>query len=111
MALASPLLLRLNSDRSFVVERSPTPLAANPPPPVARGRHAPSPGSRRGTKAWHQEAADRLGRTADQCAALRRRIDAADPSETGYAIRCDLPVGNTESLLIVDQFEELLTKP
>src|SRR5262249_7968489 len=56
------------------------------------------------------EAAERLGRSADQWAALRRRIDPADPSETAYTIRCDLPVGKTETLLIVDQFEELLTE-
>ena len=61
-------------------------------------------------KTWHHpEAADGLGRTADK-RGLRRRTDAADPSETGYAIRCDLPVGNTETLLIVDQFEALLTE-
>ena len=73
---------------------------------VMRPRRDPVEALKRGIT----EAADRLGRTADQCAALRRRIDAADPSETGYAIRCDLPVGNTETLLIVDQFEELLTE-
>jgi len=47
---------------------------------------------------------------ADQCAGLRKRVDVADPSETAYAIRCDLPVGKTETLLVVDQFEELLTE-
>ena len=73
---------------------------------VMRPRRDPIEGLRRGVT----EAAERLGRSADQCAALRKRIDAADPSETAYAIRCDLPVGNTETLLIVDQFEELLTE-
>jgi tetratricopeptide (TPR) repeat protein len=73
---------------------------------IMRPRRDPIEGLRRGVT----EAAERLGRTADQCAALRKRIDAADPSETAYAIRCDLPVGRTETLLIVDQFEELLTE-
>jgi transposase-like protein len=56
------------------------------------------------------EAAERLGRSSEQCAALRKCIHAADPSETAYAIRCDLPVSKTETLLVVDQFEELLTE-
>jgi WD40 repeat protein len=73
---------------------------------VMRPRRDPIEGLRRGVT----EAAERLGRSADQCAALRKRIDAADSSETAYAIRCDLPVGKTETLLIVDQFEELLTE-
>jgi WD40 repeat protein len=73
---------------------------------VMRPRQDPIEGLRRGVT----EAAERLGRSADQCAALRKRIDASDPSETAYAIRCDLPVGKTETLLIVDQFEELLTE-
>src|SRR5262249_26379999 len=73
---------------------------------VMRPRRDPIEGLRRGVTG----AAERLGRSANQCAALRKRIDAADPSETAYAIRCDLPVSNTETLLIVDQFEELLTE-
>jgi len=73
---------------------------------VMRPRRDPIGGLKQGVT----EAAERLGRSAEQCAALRKRIDAADPSETAYAIRCDLPVGRTETLLIVDQFEELLTE-
>jgi tetratricopeptide (TPR) repeat protein len=73
---------------------------------VMRPRRDPIEGLKRGVT----EAAERLGRSTDQCAALRKRIDATDPSETAYAIRCDLPVGTTETLLIVDQFEELLTE-
>jgi TIR domain len=73
---------------------------------VMRPRRDPVEGLRRGVT----EAAERLGRSADQCAGLRKRIDLADPSETAYAIRCDLPVSKTETLLIVDQFEELLTE-
>jgi WD40 repeat protein len=73
---------------------------------VMRPRRDPIEGLRRGVT----EAAERLGRSADQGAALRKRIDAANPSETTYAIRCDLPVDKTETLLIVDQCEELLTE-
>src|SRR6266567_3080347 len=71
-----------------------------------RPRRDPIEGLKRGGT----EAAERLGRSPEQCAAVRKRIDAVDPSETAYAIRCDLPVGRTETLLIVDQFEELLTE-
>src|SRR5204862_3701862 len=42
---------------------------------VMRPRRDPIEGLRRGMT----EAAERLGRSADQCAALRKRIDAADP--------------------------------
>jgi WD40 repeat protein len=73
---------------------------------IMRPRGNPIEGLKRGVT----EAAERLGHGPDACAALRKRIDPADPSETAYAIRCDLPVGRTETLLIVDQFEELLTE-
>jgi hypothetical protein len=73
---------------------------------VMRPRRDPIEGLKRGIT----EAATALGRSAEQCAAWRKRIDPVDPCETAYAIRCDLPVGNTETLLIVDQFEELLTE-
>jgi WD40 repeat protein len=73
---------------------------------VMRPGRDPIEGLKRGVT----EAAERLGRSADQCTGLRKRVDVADPSETAYAIRCDLPVGKTETLLVVDQFEELLTE-
>jgi WD40 repeat protein len=73
---------------------------------VMRPGRDPVEGLKRGVT----EAAERLGCPAEQCAGLRKRVDLADPSETAYAIRCDLPVGKTETLLIVDQFEELLTE-
>jgi WD40 repeat protein len=73
---------------------------------VMRPGRDPIEGLKRGVT----EAAERLGRSADQCTRLRKRVDLADPSETAYAIRCDLPVGKTETLLVVDQFEELLTE-
>ncbi|MGA2293246.1 TIR domain-containing protein, partial [Bradyrhizobium sp.] len=73
---------------------------------VMRPRRDPIEGLKRGVT----EAATALGRSAEQCASLRQRIDPANPSESAYAIRCDLPAGKTETLLIVDQFEELLTE-
>jgi WD40 repeat protein len=73
---------------------------------VMRPRRDPMEGLRRGVT----EAAERLGRCAEECAALRKRIQVGDPSEAAYAIRCDLPVAKTQTLLIVDQFEELLTE-
>jgi Novel STAND NTPase 1 len=73
---------------------------------VVRPGRDPVEGVKRGVT----EAAERLGCSADQCAGLRKRVDLADPSETEYAIRCDLGVGKTETLLVVDQFEELLTE-
>ena len=73
---------------------------------VMRPGRDPIEGLKRGVT----EAAERLGCSADQCAGLRKRVDLSNRSETAYAIRCDLPVGQTETLLIVDQFEELLTE-
>jgi WD40 repeat protein len=73
---------------------------------VMRPRRDPMEGLRRGVT----EAAERLGRSAEECAALRKRIQVGDPSEAAYAIRCDLPVAKTQTLLVVDQFEELLTE-
>jgi WD40 repeat protein len=73
---------------------------------VMRPGRDPIEGLKRGVT----EAAERLGHSADQCTGLRKRVDVTDPSETAYAIRCDLPVGTTETLLVVDQFEELLTE-
>src|SRR5258707_9992308 len=73
---------------------------------VMRPGRDPIEGLKRGVT----EAAARLGRSADECSGLRKRVDLADPSETAYAIRCDLAVGKTETLLVVDQFEELLTE-
>lgn len=40
---------------------------------------------------------------------LRERVDLNQPYETAHAIRCDLDPKKTQSLLYVDQFEELLT--
>lgn len=56
------------------------------------------------------EAAERLGLEASAREALRRRVSLDNRSETRYAIRCDLPESTTRTLLVVDQFEELLTQ-
>ena len=55
-------------------------------------------------------AAERLGLDGESRAALRRRIDPANRDEWVYALQCDLPVATTQTVLIVDQFEELLTQ-
>jgi tetratricopeptide (TPR) repeat protein len=61
------------------------------------------------------EAAERLGRDGAARAALRQRIDpsridAGARAEWVYALQCDLPAAATETVLVVDQFEELLTQ-
>lgn len=66
----------------------------------------PLEGLRKGITA----AAKALGMSGNDQAGLRRRVDLNDASETAYAIRCDLPVDETDTLLVVDQFEELLTQ-
>ena len=43
-------------------------------------------------------------------AGLRKRVAVGDPSETAFALQCDLPARKTATLLIVDQFEELFTR-
>jgi hypothetical protein len=56
------------------------------------------------------EAAEKLGLSGTERAGLRKRIAVDDPSETAFALQCDLPAKKTATLLIVDQFEELLTQ-
>ncbi len=55
-------------------------------------------------------AARSLGRNDTERAALRLRVDTENSYETGHALRCDLPKEQTQTLLLVDQFEELLTQ-
>ena len=62
-----------------------------------------------GLRTGVSEAAEKLGRSRDERAGLRRRIALDDPSETAFALQCDLPTKKTATLLIVDQFEELFT--
>lgn len=54
------------------------------------------------------DAAERLKLSGEARAALRRRIDPFTRAEWVYALQCDLPAKTTETVLIVDQFEELL---
>ena len=56
------------------------------------------------------EAAEQMGLSSDARAGLRRRLTLDDVNEAAYALRCDLPAAATETLLIVDQFDELLTE-
>jgi hypothetical protein len=56
------------------------------------------------------EAAQKLGRSVSVQSDLRKLVDIADPDETAFALQCDLPAKKTTMLLIVDQFEELLTQ-
>lgn len=70
----------------------------------------PSASPIEGLRSAVTEAAQRMGLDPQTCAALRRRIDLSNPSECSYAIRCDLAQERTRTLLIVDQFEELLTQ-
>jgi hypothetical protein len=55
------------------------------------------------------EAAEKLGRSLDAQASLRRQVSIDDASETAYALQCGLSLAKTSTLLIVDQFEELFT--
>ena len=73
---------------------------------VMRPGGDPLEGLRRGLT----EAAERMGLPPDARVSLRRRVTFDDAKEAAYALRCDLPAGATETLLIVDQFDELLTE-
>jgi WD40 repeat protein len=63
-----------------------------------------------GLKTGVSEAAEKLGLNGTERSDLRKRIALDDPSETAFALQCDLPARKTSTLLIVDQFEELLTQ-
>jgi tetratricopeptide (TPR) repeat protein len=78
---------------------------------VMRPGSDPVEGLRMGVTA----AAERLGLDGAARAALRQRIDSSrtDPSgraEWAFVLQCELPAKTTETVLIVDQFEELLTQ-
>jgi predicted oxidoreductase (fatty acid repression mutant protein) len=73
---------------------------------VMRPGGDPLEGLRRGVT----EAAERMGLKPNERADLRRRLALDDVSEAAYALRCDLSADRTETLLIVDQFDELLTE-
>lgn len=73
---------------------------------VMRPGADPLEGLRRGLT----EAARKLGLTSESQDHLRQRISLNDPSRSTYALRCDLPFEKTETLLVVDQFDELLSE-
>ena len=75
---------------------------------VVAMRPGANPGE--GLKTGVSEAAEKLGLTGSERADLRKRIALDDPSEAAFALQCDLPTKKTATLLIVDQFEELLTQ-
>lgn len=66
----------------------------------------PMAGLRKGVNA----AAVELGLDGAARASLRGRIDARNLDELAYALNCDLPFEHVETLLIVDQAEEMLTQ-
>jgi hypothetical protein len=61
-----------------------------------------------GLKDGITDAAKLLGLSGSEQSQLRGRINISDPGESAYALRCDLDRRQTETLLIIDQFEELL---
>jgi hypothetical protein len=73
---------------------------------VMRPGGDPLEGLRRGVT----EAAEHIGLSPDARDGLRRRLSLDEADHAAYALRCDLPAGSTETLLIVDQFDELLTE-
>jgi len=61
-----------------------------------------------GLKDGITDTAKLLGLGGTEQSGLRGRVDISDFGESAYALRCDLDRKTTETLLIVDQFEELL---
>jgi WD40 repeat protein len=70
-----------------------------------RPRADPAEGLRQGV----ETAAQKLGRSLADVAALRDSVSVADVGKTAFALRCGLSTDATSTLLIVDQFEELFT--
>jgi hypothetical protein len=61
-----------------------------------------------GLKDGITDAAGLLGLNGVEQARLRDEVKIADVGKSAYALRCDLDRKKTETLLIIDQFEELL---
>jgi WD40 repeat protein len=55
-------------------------------------------------------AAERLSLSPKEKAELWELINPSKPQQTAYALQCNLPAETTETLLVVDQFEELFTQ-
>ena len=49
-------------------------------------------------------------RSRQEKAELADLIDPSKPRQTAYALQCNLPTETTETLLVIDQFEELFTQ-
>ena len=91
--------------------RSPTFLARARRPCLARRLDAAGVQIPRGLRKGVIHAAEKLGRPPDEVESLRERIIVSDPSKTAYALKCNIrPAQSVTTLLVVDQFEELLTQ-
>ncbi|MBY5318650.1 TIR domain-containing protein [Rhizobium leguminosarum] len=55
-------------------------------------------------------AAEQRGLSVEDKNVLRKALDFDDPQQTAFALQCNLPAATTETLLVVDQFEELFTQ-
>ena len=55
-------------------------------------------------------AAERLALSPKEKAELGELIDPSKPQQAAYALQCNLPAETTETLLVIDQFEELFTQ-
>src|SRR5262249_44798847 len=54
-------------------------------------------------------AAERLALSPKEKAQLRDLIEPSKLQQIAYALQCNLPAETTETLLVIDQFEELFT--
>jgi TIR domain len=70
----------------------------------------PGAGPIEGLKTAVTTAAERLALAPAEKAQLRDLIDSPNPKQLAYALQCNLPAEATETLLVVDQFEELFTQ-
>jgi hypothetical protein len=64
----------------------------------------------RGLRIGVDAAAMALGLDGDARASLRRRVQPGDIEELMHALVCDLPAQTTDTLLIIDQAEDLVTQ-
>jgi hypothetical protein len=55
-------------------------------------------------------AAERLALSPKEKAELGELIEPSKPQQIAYALQCNLPAETTETLLVIDQFEELFTQ-
>jgi energy-coupling factor transporter ATP-binding protein EcfA2 len=55
-------------------------------------------------------AAERLALSPIEKAELGELIEPSKPQQIAYALQCNLPAETTETLLVIDQFEELFTQ-